>query len=94
MGIRQLIERGRIDIVQPDLTRCGGLTTARRIAHMVEDYNIGLIPHAWSSDILTATTLQFLAYIKKAYFRRVQRQHRRYQPAAGEEPYHHERRLC
>ena len=35
---------------------------------MVEDYNIGLIPHAWSSDILTATTLQFLGYIKKAYF--------------------------
>ena len=67
-GFRHLIERGRIDIVQPDLTRCGGLTTARRIAHMVEDYNIGLIPHAWSSDILTAITLQYLAYIKKAYF--------------------------
>jgi L-rhamnonate dehydratase len=67
-GFRHLIERGKVDIVQPDLTRCGGLTTARRIAHMVEDYNIGLIPHAWSSDILTATTLQFLGYIKKAYF--------------------------
>ena len=35
---------------------------------MAEDYNISLVPHAWSSDILTATTLQFLAYIKKAYF--------------------------
>lgn len=67
-GFRHLIERGRIDIVQPDLTRCGGLTTGRRIAHMAEDYNLGLVPHAWSSDILTATTLQFLAYIKKAYF--------------------------
>ena len=67
-GFRHLIERGKIDIVQPDLTRCGGLTTARRIAHMVEDHNISLIPHAWSSDILTATTLQFLASIKKAYF--------------------------
>jgi L-rhamnonate dehydratase len=67
-GFRHLIERGRIDIVQPDLTRCGGLTTGRRIAHMVEDYNISLVPHAWSSDILTATTLQFLGYIKQAYF--------------------------
>ena len=67
-GFRLLIERGKIDIVQPDLTRCGGLTTGRRIAHMAEDHNIGLIPHAWSSDLLTATTLQFLAYIKKAYF--------------------------
>lgn len=67
-GFRQLIERGRIDIVQPDLSRCGGLTTGRRIAHMVEEHNIGLIPHAWSSDILTATTLQFLAYTKKADF--------------------------
>ncbi len=67
-GFHDLIERGKIDIVQPDLTRCGGLTTGRRIAHMVEDYNISLVPHAWSSDILTATTLQFLAYLQKAYF--------------------------
>jgi len=67
-GFRHLIERGKVDIVQPDLTRCGGLTAARRIAHLVEDHNIGLIPHAWSSDLLTAATLQFLAYIKKAYF--------------------------
>ena len=63
-----MIERGKVDIVQPDLTRCGGLTAARRIAHLVEDHNISLIPHAWSSDLLTAATLQFLAYIKKAYF--------------------------
>jgi L-alanine-DL-glutamate epimerase-like enolase superfamily enzyme len=67
-GFRHLIERGKIDIVQPDLTRCGGLTTGRRIAHMAEDYNISLVPHAWSSDILTATTLQFLGYLKQAYF--------------------------
>ncbi|MEW5980031.1 MAG: mandelate racemase/muconate lactonizing enzyme family protein [Acidobacteriota bacterium] len=67
-GFRHLIERAKIDVVQPDLTRCGGLTAGRRIAHLVEDHNLSLIPHAWSSDLLTATTLQFLAFLRKAYF--------------------------
>jgi L-alanine-DL-glutamate epimerase-like enolase superfamily enzyme len=65
-GFQQLIERGKVDIVQPDLSRCGGLTTAKKIAQMVEENNVRLIPHAWSSDILTATTLQFLASVKNA----------------------------
>jgi len=65
-GFQQLIERGKIDIVQPDLSRCGGLTTAKKIARMVEEKKLRIIPHAWSSDILTATTLQFLASVKNA----------------------------
>lgn len=65
-GFQQLIERGKVDVVQPDLSRCGGLTTAKQIAQMVEEKKMQIIPHAWSSDILTATTLQFLASVKDA----------------------------
>ena len=31
-----LIERGGVDVLQPDLTRCGGFTVARKIVHMAE----------------------------------------------------------
>jgi L-alanine-DL-glutamate epimerase-like enolase superfamily enzyme len=31
-GFRELIERGHVDVVQPDVTRCGGLSEALRIA--------------------------------------------------------------
>ena len=31
-GFRELIERGHVDLVQPDVTRCGGITEMLRIA--------------------------------------------------------------
>ena len=43
-GFRQLIDRGKVDILQPDLTRCGGFTTARKIVHMAELANRLVIP--------------------------------------------------
>lgn len=67
-GFRQLIEDGKVDVVQPDLTRCGGFTTARKIAHMAEMANILLIPHSWSSDLLTAASLQLCAFLRRAPF--------------------------
>ncbi|MGI8989937.1 MAG: mandelate racemase/muconate lactonizing enzyme family protein [Bryobacteraceae bacterium] len=67
-GFRQLIERGKVDVVQPDLTRCGGFTTARKIAYMVDMANILLIPHSWSSDLLTAASLHLCAFLRRAPF--------------------------
>ena len=31
-GFRELIERGHVDLIQPDVTRCGGITEMLRIA--------------------------------------------------------------
>ena len=67
-GFRQLIERGKIDILQPDLTRCGGFTTARKIVHMAELANVLVIPHSWSSDLLTAASLHLNAFQRRAPF--------------------------
>ena len=67
-GFRQLIERGKVDVVQPDLTRCGGFTAARKIAHMTDMANILLIPHSWSSDLLTAASLHLCAFLRRAPF--------------------------
>ncbi|MBB6736081.1 enolase C-terminal domain-like protein, partial [Cohnella zeiphila] len=58
----QLIREGDVDIVQPDLSRAGGLTEARKLVTLVEQAGKLLIPHAWTSDLLTAASLHLNAY--------------------------------
>ena len=67
-GFHMLIERGKVDVVQPDLSRCGGFTTARKIVHMTELYNRLCIPHAWISDLLTAASLHLNAFMRRSVF--------------------------
>jgi len=67
-GFQQLIDQGGVDIVQPDLTRCGGFTTARKIVHMAERANRLVIPHSWCSDLLTAASLHLNAFQRRAVF--------------------------
>ena len=67
-GFRQLIEQGGVDVVQPDLSRCGGLTVARRVAYLADDLNVAVCPHAWGSDVLTAATLHFVAFLTRETF--------------------------
>jgi L-rhamnonate dehydratase len=67
-GFAQLIERARIDVLQPDLTRCGGFTVARKIVHMAERANRLVIPHAWCSDLLTAASLHLNAFLRRSVF--------------------------
>ncbi len=63
-----LINQGRIDIVQPDVTRCGGLAEAVRIARYAEERGVGFMPHAWKSGIIKAATLHVLAVVPSAPF--------------------------
>jgi L-rhamnonate dehydratase len=67
-GFQQLIERAKVDVLQPDLSRCGGLTVARKIVHMAERANVLLVPHSWSSDLLTAASLHLNAFQRRAVF--------------------------
>lgn len=67
-GFQMLIERGKVDVVQPDISRCGGLTTARKIVHMTELYNRLCVPHAWISDLLTAASLHLNAFMRRSVF--------------------------
>ena len=59
---RQLVDIG-VSILQPDLGRCGGFTIGRDIAAMVREYSASavVIPHCFSTDVLLAATLQFVA---------------------------------
>ena len=46
-GFAQIIEKRAMDIVQPDLRRCGGFTEARKIAALAAAAGITVIPHAY-----------------------------------------------
>lgn len=61
---RELIEKGGVDIVQPDMSRCGGITIAKKIAGMALLNGIELCPHAFKSGILMAASIQLLAAYK------------------------------
>ena len=57
---RRLIE-ANVDVLQPDLGRCGGFTTASDIAAMSrEQGSVMVVPHCFSTDVLLAATLQFV----------------------------------
>ena len=62
-SFRDLIERGRLDVVQPDVTRCGGITEIRRIVELAEARNVQPVPHAWKSGIIKAASLHVNAVV-------------------------------
>jgi L-alanine-DL-glutamate epimerase-like enolase superfamily enzyme len=64
----RFIGEGCVDVVQPDLSRCGGLTVAVRVAEMAERAGIDLVPHSWLTHLLTGYSLQLIATLPRARF--------------------------
>jgi L-alanine-DL-glutamate epimerase-like enolase superfamily enzyme len=56
-----LIERRAIDIVQPDMTKCGGLSQARRIAWSAYDHGVLVVTHGWNTAVGVAADLHLAA---------------------------------
>ena len=52
------LERGAFDIVQPDVTKVGGLSEQRRIAWMAREHGVRFIPHGWNTAVGLASDLQ------------------------------------
>ncbi len=50
--------RGAFDIVQPDVTKVGGISEERRIAWMAQDHGARMIPHGWNTAVGLAADLQ------------------------------------
>ena len=44
-GFRELIEKQAVDVIMPDLPKCGGLSEGRKIANHAETYYIPFAPH-------------------------------------------------
>ena len=67
-GFHQLIERAKMDVIQPDVSRCGGLSQVRKILWEAERAGVDVCPHAWLTDLLTATSLHVNACLARSLF--------------------------
>lgn len=63
---KEMLDFAKVDIVQPDMSRCGGITMAKKIADMAQLKGKKLIPHAFKTGILMGATLQLIAAIPNA----------------------------
>lgn len=52
------LEAGAFDIVQPDVTKVGGLSEERHIAWMARQHGVRFIPHGWNTAVGLASDLQ------------------------------------
>jgi galactonate dehydratase len=55
----RLLDAGACSVIQPDLTHCGGLTEARRIAALAEVHRCALAPHNPQGPVSTAASIEF-----------------------------------
>jgi L-alanine-DL-glutamate epimerase-like enolase superfamily enzyme len=51
------IQKGAFDIVQPDVTKVGGISEERRIAWMAHDHGVQFVPHGWNTALGLASDL-------------------------------------
>lgn len=59
--VRPFLEAGAVDILQPDISHCGGISEMRRIAAMAEAYDVALAPHCPLGPIALAANMQIAA---------------------------------
>ncbi len=62
-GFRDLIAGGCVDIVQPDISACGGFTAFTHVLTLANTYGVATFPHVWGSGIAVATALHGVAII-------------------------------
>lgn len=58
---RDLIHQARVDIIQPDVVKCGGISEMKRIATLGEVYNKHFVPHQTQPTIGTAANVHVIA---------------------------------
>jgi galactonate dehydratase len=56
---REFIEEGLVDVIQADLTHCGGFTAMRKLAGWAQAYDLLLAPHNVCGPVGTAANVHF-----------------------------------
>lgn len=57
-GFKRMLTRGGVDILQPDVSHCGGILEMRKIAAMAECFDVAVAPHCPLGPIALAACLQ------------------------------------
>lgn len=58
-AFREILEARMVDIIQPDISHCGGITEIVKIAAMAEAYDVAVAPHCPLGPLTLAASLQF-----------------------------------
>ena len=66
-GFRELLGARAVDVAQPDLGSCGGISAARHIVALAQSHGVQVNPHVWGSAIAQAASLQLLAALPVAH---------------------------
>ena len=57
-GFKHMLQRGGVDIIQPDVSHCGGILEARKISAMAEAFDVSVALHCPLGPIALAACLQ------------------------------------
>ncbi|MEX0727527.1 MAG: mandelate racemase/muconate lactonizing enzyme family protein [Planctomycetaceae bacterium] len=60
-GFRELIRAKAVDIVQPDASRCGGITIVKRVADLAKTAGLKVAPHSWSDAVAVTANAHVVA---------------------------------
>jgi|TARA_B100001093_G_scaffold517698_1_gene600061 D-galactarolactone cycloisomerase len=63
-GFNQIIKNKSVDIIQPDICACGGLTEVKRISALATANGIDIVPHTWGSSIGLHVALHFISNLE------------------------------
>ena len=66
-GYRYLFAANAVDIAQPDLCSCGGISAARHIVTLAQAHGVAVNPHVWGSAVAQAASLQLIAALPVAH---------------------------
>jgi L-alanine-DL-glutamate epimerase-like enolase superfamily enzyme len=62
------MERTGVDVIQPDVTRAGGISECVRIAQLADLRGVAMVPHSWSTGIIKAASLHVIGAMPNATF--------------------------
>jgi D-galactarolactone cycloisomerase len=60
---RTLVAERLVDVVQPDITKVGGLAEAKAVCELARAFNVRVSPHVWGGGVALAAALQLLASV-------------------------------
>lgn len=66
-GFKEVLTRGRADILQPDISHGGGILETRKIAAMAEAFDVAVAPHCPLGPIALAASFQLDACTPNAF---------------------------
>lgn len=69
-AFRNVIERRAMDIVQPDVSLCGGFAECLFVAEMARLWAMPCMPHCWGGAVVVAATVHLLALLPDASWAR------------------------